>query len=82
MSTFESETDTATTTGVLTFVTGTGILTVTTTKASTFADEDWVEVTARVNIEYWKDYDGEGPVLYASDIHRVKKPGNDIISFV
>jgi len=51
-------------------------------KASSYADEDWVEVTAKVNVEYWKDYDGEGPVLYASDIHRVKKPVNDVISFV
>ncbi len=51
-------------------------------KADKFADRDWVEVTAKIHIEYWKDYEGEGPVLYASDIHRTIQPAQDIISFM
>lgn len=28
----------------------------------------WVRVRAKVEIEYWHDYDGEGPVLYADEV--------------
>lgn len=28
----------------------------------------WVRVQARVEVEYWKDYQGEGPVLYAESV--------------
>lgn len=50
--------------------------------ASKFADREWVDVTAKVNIEYWEDYEGEGPVLYASDVHKTKEPEEAIISFM
>lgn len=51
-------------------------------KADKFADGDWVEVTAKINIEFWADYEGEGPVLYASDVRKTQKPVPDIISFM
>lgn len=34
----------------------------------------WVRVRAKVEIEYWHDYDGEGPVLYADEV----KPAEEI----
>ncbi len=43
---------------------------------------DWVKVTARVKREYFKDYDGEGPVLYAEKVEKAKAPKEEAISFV
>lgn len=51
-------------------------------KADKFADGEWVEVTAKINIEFWADYEGEGPVLYASDVRKTQKPVPDVISFM
>ena len=31
-------------------------------------EKSWVKVTAKIKYEYFADYEGEGPVLYASDI--------------
>lgn len=28
----------------------------------------WVKVRAKVALEYWQDYNGEGPVLYAEKV--------------
>ena len=50
--------------------------------AEKFKDGDWVDVTAKIQIEFWEDYEGEGPVLYASDIRSTRKPEQDIISFM
>lgn len=50
--------------------------------ADSLKEKEWVEVTATVNKEYWKDYQGEGPVLHAIKVERTKKPKDDIISFV
>lgn len=44
--------------------------------------KDWVKVTARVQKEYWEDYKGEGPVLYAISVEPVKAPKNAVINFV
>lgn len=44
--------------------------------------KEWVKVTADVSIEYWKDYAGEGPILHASSVEKVKAPKNEIINFV
>lgn len=44
--------------------------------------KDWVKVTAVVKKEYWKDYNGEGPVLYAESVQPVKEPKEPIINFV
>ena len=43
---------------------------------------DWVKVTALVKREYFKDYDGEGPVLYAEKVEKAKAPKEEAISFV
>ena len=41
---------------------------------------DWVKVTAVVREEYWKDYNGKGPVLHALKVEKTKKPREEIIS--
>lgn len=45
-------------------------------------DGQWVEVTALVKKEYFADYGGEGPVLYAEKIRVTEPPEEEIISFV
>ncbi len=49
--------------------------------ADTLKQKQWVQVTARVKKEYWKDYEGEGPMLYAVSVTKAKAPKNEIISF-
>lgn len=48
---------------------------------SSLAPKEWVKVTAQVRKEYWEDYKGEGPVLYASKVERVKAPKKEVIDF-
>ena len=40
----------------------------------------WVKVRARVELEFWKDYHGEGPVLYAENVEPAK-PIEDVVQF-
>jgi len=42
---------------------------------------DWVKVTAVVAKEYWPDYEGEGPILHAVNVEKVKPPKEPVISF-
>lgn len=42
----------------------------------------WVKVTAKVEKEYFADYQGEGPVLKAISVEPTKAPKEEIISFV
>lgn len=49
--------------------------------AAAFREQDWVEVTAVVEQKYWEDYHGEGPVLEALSVVKVKAPKNEVISF-
>ena len=43
--------------------------------------KEWVKVTAKVAKEYWKDYQGEGPVLHAISVEKTKAPKEEVISF-
>lgn len=45
------------------------------------AQKEWVKVRAKVTKEYWEDYRGEGPVLHAVSVEKVKAPKNEVISF-
>ena len=49
--------------------------------AGNLQDRDWVQVTATVAKEYWKDYNGEGPILHAERVEKTKAPKEEIISF-
>jgi len=45
------------------------------------AEKSWVKVTAKIGYEYFSDYEGEGPVLYASDVAMTKEPEKPVIDF-
>ena len=49
--------------------------------AGSLRERDWVKVTATVSKEFWKDYNGEGPVLHAVSVEKAKAPREEIISF-
>ena len=51
-------------------------------KTEELKSRDWVKVTALVKREYFKDYEGEGPVLYAEKVEKAKAPKEEAISFV
>lgn len=42
--------------------------------------KQWVKVRARVAVEYWQDYEGEGPVLYAEEVVPAE-PIEDVVKF-
>ena len=46
-----------------------------------YKDREWVEVTATVKKEPSAAYEGEGPVLYVTELHRCEKPKNEVVSF-
>ncbi len=48
-------------------------------KANYFKMRDWAVVTATVKVEYIKDYEGEGPVLYLKDIKPAEKPKDHVV---
>ena len=50
-------------------------------KIGIYAERDWVKVTARVEREYFADYEGEGPVLHAISVTKTKQPKEPVISF-
>ncbi len=49
--------------------------------ADELKEQQWVRVSAVVKKEYFSDYQGEGPVLYAVSVEPAKKPDNEIINF-
>ncbi len=51
-------------------------------KTEELKSRDYVKVTALVKREYFKDYEGEGPVLYAEKVEKAKAPKEEAISFV
>lgn len=49
--------------------------------ANSLKQKEWVEVTATISKEYWEDYQGEGPILHATNVVKTKAPKEEIISF-
>ncbi len=49
-------------------------------EAKNLETRQWVKVRARVELEYWKDYHGEGPVLYAESVVPAA-PIEDVVQF-
>jgi G3E family GTPase len=45
-------------------------------------ERNWIQVTAVMKKEYFKQYNGSGPVLYATNITETKPPKEPIISFM
>ena len=50
-------------------------------KTDSLKDRQWIKISARVDKEYFEDYQGVGPVLKALSIENTSKPKDDIISF-
>ena len=50
-------------------------------KADEVKDRSWVKVEVSEKKEFWKDYKGEGPVLYASKVEPTEKPKQEVIGF-
>lgn len=46
------------------------------------APKDWIKLTAKVSIEYFKEYGKEGPMLHAVKVEKTKAPKEEVISFV
>ena len=46
-----------------------------------FKNREWVELTATVKKENSTAYQGDGPVLYVSEIHKCDKPKEEVVSF-
>ncbi len=42
--------------------------------------KQWVKVRAKIELEYWKDYNGEGPVLYAEEVVPAE-PIEEVVQF-
>lgn len=49
-------------------------------EARNLETKQWVRVRAKVAVEFWKDYDGEGPVLYAESVEPAE-PIKDVVQF-
>ena len=49
--------------------------------AGSLKERDWIKLTAKVSKEFWKDYNGEGPVLHAVSVEKAKAPKDEVISF-
>ncbi len=44
-------------------------------------EKDWVKLHVEIKKEYFSDYKGEGPVLYATSVEPSPKPVNEIVGF-
>lgn len=49
--------------------------------ANRYKQKEWIKVTATVAVEYCKDYKGEGPVLYATEVVPAEKPEEELVYF-
>ena len=48
---------------------------------SSLKQKMWLEVTAQIHYEYMKEYNGEGPVLYAKHLKSVDAPKDELVYF-
>lgn len=46
------------------------------------SNKEWVKVTAEVKNEYWEDYNGKGPVLYAVEIEASSPAEEEVLNLV
>ncbi|MBE5827877.1 MAG: TIGR03943 family protein [Butyrivibrio sp.] len=50
-------------------------------KVDELKEKEWVEVTAKVVKQYVAEYQGEGPVLVATEVKKTTEPANPVIDF-
>ena len=44
-------------------------------------NRDWIEVEAKLNVEFRREYKGKGPVLYALELTPAEKPEDELVYF-
>ncbi len=44
-------------------------------------DREWVTVTAKIKCEFYEEFDGDGPVLYAQKIEKAERAEEDVVYF-
>ena len=52
-----------------------------TLEAPNLKEREWVTVTAKVKCEYYEEFEGDGPVLYAQKIEKAAKPEEEVVYF-
>ncbi len=50
-------------------------------QASSLSHKSWIDITARIKVEFAKEYKGRGPVLYPVEISPCQKPEDDLVYF-
>lgn len=50
-------------------------------KAYELAHRSWVDITAKIKVEFSKEYRGMGPVLYPIEVNAAEKPGDELVYF-
>ncbi len=45
------------------------------------SQKQWIEVTAEIRYEFVREYNGEGPVLYAKHLKSTEPPAEDVVLF-
>lgn len=53
-----------------------------TREARRLENKQWVKVTAEVKNEYWSDYNGKGPVLYAVSVEETEPAKEEVLNLV
>lgn len=53
-----------------------------TDESNKYKKGDWITIIAQIKMEFWKDYNGVGPVLYAKEIIPAKAPKEEVINLV
>lgn len=53
-----------------------------TREARRLENKQWVKVKAEVKNEYWADYRGKGPVLYAVELSETEPPKEEVLNLV
>ncbi|MDD5937350.1 MAG: GTP-binding protein [Clostridiales bacterium] len=41
----------------------------------------WITITAKIRVEYYKEYGGKGPVLYATNVEHASEPEEKLVYF-
>lgn len=50
-------------------------------QASSLGHRSWIDITARIKVEFAKEYKGKGPVLYPTEISPADKPEDELVYF-
>lgn len=50
-------------------------------KEDTIPHKSWINITAKIRVEFAKEYKGKGPVLYPIEIEPAEKPADELVYF-